>query len=166
MAAGAAGHQEGVSSDTAVFDASPLIIFQQIGYFDLLRRLFLQIVVPPAVVREVAPSLGRLPPWIDERTVLSVSKLPGSLDDGERAAIALAMEITADVVVLDDLPGRRVAAGLGMTVIGSLGLLIRAREQGLIEVVRPVMDQRVTNGLFVSKQLYREILMAAGEVGS
>ena len=116
-----------MNSDTAVFDASPLIIFDQIGYFAVLRELFHQIVVPTAVAREVAPSLGQslgqLPSWIDVRSVPSVANLPRKLDRGERAAIALAMHLSADFIALDDLAGRRVAADLGFTVIGSLGLL-------------------------------------------
>jgi uncharacterized protein len=152
-----------VNSDAAVFDASPLIIFDQIGYFAVLQGLFHQIVVPTAVAREVAPSLGQLPSWIAERSVPSVANLPRKLDRGERAAIALAIHLSADFIALDDLAGRRVAADLGFTVIGSLGLLVRAKRRGLITVVRPAMDHMVDSGLYVSEDLYHEILEAAGE---
>lgn len=152
-----------MSSDLAVFDASPLIIFNQVGNFGVLRELFRQIAVPTAVAREVAPSLGQLPHWLVERSVPSVPNLPRKLDRGEREAIALAIHLSADFIALDDLPGRRVAAGFGLTVIGSLGLLVRAKRRGLIEVVKPTMDYMIGSGLYASKQVYHDILVAAGE---
>lgn len=152
-----------MSSDITVVDASPLIVFHQVGQFDLLRGLFLQILVPTAVALEVVPSLGVLPTWIDERPVMRTLALPEKLDPGERAAIALASQLAADYIVLDDLPARRVATRLGLTVVGSLGLLIRALDYGMIEQVRPVMDQMVDHGLFVTEELYHDILVSAGE---
>jgi predicted nucleic acid-binding protein len=163
VAAGTAGHQEGVSSDIAVFDASPLILFSQVGYFEMLRDVFSEIFVPTAVALEVAPSLGRLPTWIDERPVRTTRPLPRKLGAGEREAITLATQLAANYVVLDDLPARRVAANLGLTVVGSLGLLVRARDHGLIARVRLIMDQMIARGLFATEQLYQEILTAAGE---
>jgi predicted nucleic acid-binding protein len=163
VAAGAAGHPEGVTSGTAVFDASPLIIYHQVGYFDLLRSLFHHVVIPTEVAQEVAPSLGRLPSWIDELAVGTTRALPGNLDPGERAAITLAEQITADFIILDDLPARRVATRLGLTVVGSLGLLVRAKDHGLIGWVQPIMDQMFAGGLFATEQLYQEILVAAEE---
>jgi predicted nucleic acid-binding protein len=129
-----------VSSGTAVFDASPLILYSQDGYFGMLRGLFLQIVVPTAVAHEVAPSLGRLSTWIDEQPVHTVRPLPRKLGAGEREAITLAIELAADYLVVDDLSARRVATIHGLTVVGSLGLLVRARDYGLIRQVRPIMD--------------------------
>ncbi len=152
-----------MTSGIAVFDASPLIVFWQVGYFDLLRELFHHIAVPTAVAKEVTPTVGQLPGWIEVRHVPLVPTLPRMLDPGEREAIALALALAAEFVALDDLPGRRVAAGLGFTVIGSFGLLIRAKRRGLMDDVRPTMDSMVASGLYVTEQLYREILDAAGE---
>lgn len=147
----------------AVFDASPMIIFHQVGQFDLLRGLFSQIIVPSDVAREVAPSLGRLPTWIEEQSKWPDQIMQGTLDVGEHAAISLGLAIGADFVVLDDLPARRVADRHGLAVIGSLGLLVRAKDSGLIEKVRSIMDDMVAWRLFVSPQLYQAILIAASE---
>lgn len=149
----------------AVTDSSPLIILHQIDRLELLRRLFRTVVAPPAVALEIAPSLGALPPWMSERHVPTIPKLAMALDAGEREAIALALHISADVIILDDLIGRRRAAQLGLDVIGSAGILLQARRRGLIGAVRPELDAMVANGLYVSKQLYREILSTAGEDG-
>ncbi len=82
---------------------------------------------------------------------------------GEREAIALALAISADFVVLDDLSGRRVATSLGLDVTGSAGLLLRANDLGLIQSVRPDLDAMMAAGLYISTRLYHEILEAAGE---
>lgn len=86
-----------------------------------------------------------------------------SLDVGEREAIALALHVSADVIILDDLDGRRRAEQLGLDVIGSAGILLQARRRGLIDTVRPDLDAMVAAGLYVSTRLYHEILEAAGE---
>ena len=150
----------------AVTDSSPLIIIHQIGRLELLRSLFLAVVAPPAVAREIVPSLGALPTWITERPFPTTPKLAMSLDAGERETIALALHVSADVIIVDDLSGRRRAAQLGLGVIGSAGVLLQARRRGLIPTVRPELDAMVSNGLYFSSQLYREVVAAAGEEDS
>ena len=152
-----------MTSGTAVFDASPLIAFRQIDQFDLLRNLFREILVPTVVAHEVAPSLGALPVWIHVQHEFPIPAWPRKLDAGEQAAIALAMHVSADVVALDDLAGRLMAKDLGMTAIGSFGLLVRAKRSGLIGDVRPLMDAMMSHGLYASDELYRQILSISGE---
>ena len=152
-----------MTSGVAVFDASPLIVFHQIGQLEILRWVFAHAIVPTVVAREVAPSLGELPGWIAVHHDFPIPSSSRKIDDGERAAIALAMRLSADFVVLDDLAGRRAAVGVGLTAIGSLGLLVRAKRSGLIREVRPEMDAMIFSGLFASEALYRQILSIAGE---
>jgi predicted nucleic acid-binding protein len=153
-----------VTASVAVADSSALIAFHQIGRLELLQAVLGRVAVPPAVAREVAPSLGALPAWVEVRRAPPHPALPTYLDDGERDAIALALHLGASTIVLDELPGRRVAMGLGLEVVGSLGLLVRAKRAGLIHDVRPIMDAMLFWGLFASDSLYRQILAAAGEL--
>jgi predicted nucleic acid-binding protein len=155
-----------VTAGIALTDSSPLIISCQIGRLELLQTLFDAVVAPPAVTQEIAPSLGALPAWIHERHFTTIPDLVMSLDAGEREAIALALHVSADVIVLDDLDGRRRAAQFGLDVIGSAGILLQARRRGLIDAVRPELDAMITNGFYVSEQLYHEVLAAAGEEDS
>ena len=104
-----------------------------------------------------------LPRWIEAREIFAIPALSRRIDAGERAAIALATQVSADFVVLNDLAGRMAATDLGLTAIGSLGLLVRAKRGGLIREVRPTVEAMIANGLFVSSKLRREILEAAGE---
>jgi predicted nucleic acid-binding protein len=152
-----------MTSGVAVFDATPLIAFYQIGQLGLVQGLFLHTLVPPVVEREVAPSLGMLPHWIEVQDAIAMPSFSRRLDAGEQAAIALAMQVSAGFVVLDDLAGRLTAAELGLTVVGSLGLLVRAKRNGLIREVRPMMAEMISNRLYTSELLRREILELAGE---
>jgi predicted nucleic acid-binding protein len=152
-----------VTDAIAVTNSSPLIAFYQIDRLELLRSLFRAVVAPPAVAREIAPSLGALPTWISERHFPTTPNAVMSLDAGEREVIALALHVSADVIILDDLEGRRKAAQLGLDVIGSAGILIQALRRGFIDAVRPELDAMIANGFYVSSQLYREVLAAAGE---
>jgi uncharacterized protein len=121
-----------------VSDASPLIALQQIDELKLLQGLFGEVIIPPAVAREVA-SLS-LPPWAKTRSLqqpMAGEILHASLGAGESEAISLAQEIHANWLLLDERPGRRLAQALGLRVAGTLGLLNRAKEKGLLAAVRP-----------------------------
>lgn len=152
-----------MSADTAVYDASPLIVFHQVGQLDLLRALFDHAYVPTAVAGEVAPSVGVLPSWIEVHPVFTSPAISPLLHAGERAAISLAVQLGADFVILDDLAGRKAAERMGLAATGSLGLLVRAKRDGVIREVNPLMDAMIAAGLFVSDALYRQILSIAGE---
>jgi hypothetical protein len=152
-----------VSSGIAVFDAGPLIAFHQVDRLELLDDLFDRVVAPSAVVDEVAPSLPKLPGWVEIGHVCVFPGLPQNLGAGESAAIALATQLTADFVVLDDKRARAAATRLGFTIIGTLGLLVRAKRAGLIPKVRPLMDAMISSGFFADDAVQRHILAIAGE---
>lgn len=149
--------------ESAVFDAGPLIAFPQIEHVEMLRRLFNHLLIPVAVAREVAPSLGELPGWVDIQHLHAIPSFSRNLGSGESAAIALAMTVSADSLVLDDRPARTVALELGLPVIGSLGLLVKAKQLGLIAEVRPLMDAMISHEFYVGGAVYRRILSIAGE---
>jgi uncharacterized protein len=153
-----------MTEGVAVCDSSSLIIFWQIGRLELLRGVFEVVIVPSAVKREIAPSLGRLPFWVSELAAPTPPEQAMALGPGEREAIALALSLHADYVIVDELLGRRVARHLGLEVIGAVGLLVRARQHGLVDAVRPELDAMIAAGFYVSRQLYEETLVTAGEM--
>jgi predicted nucleic acid-binding protein len=104
-----------------------------------------------------------LPAWLEVVEAPALTVVPRSLDAGERSVIALALRLSADFAVLDDLAGRKAGAELGLTVVGSLGLLVRAKQFGLIAEVRPTMDEMIANGLYTSSILREKILHLSGE---
>ena len=94
-----------------------------------------------------------------------MAELERRLDVGEAAALVLAMELRADLVLIDETVGRTVARELGIPVIGVLGILIEAKEKRLIAAVRPLIE-RLQNELdfFLSPALVTAVLMRANEV--
>lgn len=150
-----------------VSNSSALIALAQIGQLDLLPRLFGSILIPPAVAREVSPSLPILPSWIQvrrlDRPVPSELARP-RLDVGEREALALSIEAKATLLILDDFLARRTAQALGLPVTGTVGILVVAKERAFVGAVRPHLDKLIELGFFISKDLYRESLQSAGEL--
>ena len=148
-----------------VSNASPLIALHQINELALLRALFGEAVIPPAVVREVTRGVP-LPPWVKTRTLqqpVGGAILLASLGPGESEAITLAQEIHAEWLLLDDRPARRLAEGFGLSVAGTLGLLIRAKQKGLLDAVRPRVEALLAVGFRASRALVENILRQAGE---
>jgi predicted nucleic acid-binding protein len=121
-----------------IVDTSLLIALDQIGHIDLLRRLFGSVVRPQAVLEELLAGGDRHPlsdamtvaEWIKTEPNPKSASLRPELGRGETAAISLAYESEADLIILDDLQARLVAAGLGLRVTGTVGVLIAARKEG------------------------------------
>jgi predicted nucleic acid-binding protein len=121
-----------MTSAPVISNASPLIALEQIGHFDLLKGLFFTVLIPPAVVREVAPTVT-LPTWVSEHTLtqpIGPQILRAALGPGESEAICLALEISAQWVILDERPARRLAQALGLPVIGTQAFCLRPSAEG------------------------------------
>jgi predicted nucleic acid-binding protein len=90
----------------------------------------------------------------------------GRLGDGEWEAIALAVELAASAIVIDDRPARRLAEAAGLNVIGTLGLLLEAKRAGHIRTIRAELDKLIETSFFLSQELYDQLLRLADEHGS
>ncbi|MCA9968810.1 MAG: DUF3368 domain-containing protein [Anaerolineales bacterium] len=152
--------------DRFVTNASPVIALHQLGQLQLLSNLLGDsILVPPAVSNEIITVQPR-PDWLQEyplRQPIGPQILRASLGAGESAAIALALELNSTLIVLDDRPARRLAKALGITVIGTLGLLLAAKRHGHVDAVRPLLDSLRQRGFYVSDALYDLVLRDARE---
>jgi predicted nucleic acid-binding protein len=148
-----------------VADAGPLHYLILLGKSDLLPALFGEVIVPSAVRRELmhlhAPTAVMA--WIDSpptwASFVAASQVDQSLPlgDGEREAIAVALELHADLLLVDDKKARRIAQGYGITVAGTLGLMLLAHERRLVDLPAIVGDLR-RSGFRVSDKLIHEIL--------
>ncbi len=156
-----------------VSDTSLLANLALVGQIDLLRQLYGQVFIPPAVQVEIAAAhteqtdaIGKLS-WIEGHAVanqLLVRSLQLELDQGEAEAIALASELKADILLIDERKGRAVAERLGLRFIGVLGVLVEAKHRQLIPSVRPILDNLVTKaGFWISQDLYTRVLQAVAE---
>ncbi len=148
-----------------VSNSSPLIGLEQISRLSLLQSLFDTIVVPPAVVAEVEANVV-LPAWIEQRPLtqnIGSLVMKASLGAGESEAIALALELNARLIILDDRPARRLAQSLDLTVVGTLGLLVLAKKKGLIVEIKPCLDDLLRFNFRVAPALYQQLLEDADE---
>ena len=158
-----------------VADTSILINLCCVGRGHLLSRLFREVVIPPAVAEEFARLASRvarfagvsLPEGIRQQAAVTLPALLAStsgLDPGERAALALAVEIHADAVLLDERRGREAASRLGLRSIGLLGVLLQAKAAGLIPSLQPILDDLQRDaGFWITEALREQVLKLAGE---
>ena len=159
-----------------VCNASPLINLARIGQLALLPRLFGRLLLPQAVWQEVVED-GRGQPgaeeirravWIERAAVSNqplIHSLRQDLDAGEAEAIALAIEIQADWLLMDERLGRETAQYFGLRYVGLVGILSAAKQRGDLKALRPLLDRlRDVAGFRVSSALYQQVLRDAGEL--
>lgn len=156
-----------------IADTSPLQYLHQIGYLHLLPALAGEVIVPPAVVAELAAGrrLGlRIPDptaidWITIQPPASLLALPLATDlgAGEREVLALGLETPDAVVVLDDAFARRVAQTVGLQITGTLGVLLSAKQAGLVPTITPLLETLKTHGFRLSHITRTAVLKLAGE---
>jgi len=159
-----------------VSNASPLINMARIGQLSLLPRIFERILIPEAVWLEVVVDGEDQPgakeilqtDWV-ERAIVSnhqlVRSLRQELDAGEAEAIALAVEINADWLLMDERLGRQTARHFGLGYIGLIGILKAAKQRGEIAGLRPLLEQlRALAGFRISPALYEQALREMGEL--
>lgn len=156
-----------------VTNTSPLLYLHQLGLLEILPRLYERVVVPSAVVAELSDGarLGYDVPAPATLSWVVVEASPGAailpmvtaLGDGERAAIALAATRKSDLLLLDDALARRHARLLGLTVTGTLGVLLRAKSEGLLPSIAPVVDKLEKLGFRLAPETRAGVLRLASE---
>lgn len=154
-----------------VSNATPLIAFARIGELELLQRMVRHILVPEAVWQEVTEA-GNRPgveeirnaSWVEVRPVRVIPpEILPLLDRGEAEAVALAEEIAADELLLDERAARAIATARGLKIIGTAGLLVRAKQQGMIPLVRPFLERIQVQGIHYNPRFVEELLRQLGE---
>ena len=156
-----------------VVNASPLILLGKVDQLQLLRNQSDELIIPHGVAQEVRvqPEGERLfeqllsPPVarIESEVAIPQEVAVWNLGHGESEVLAQAMVKRPSRVVVDDLEARRCAETLGVGVIGTLGVVLRARRKGLISAARPVVTRLREVGLYVSDDLVEKVLAHLNE---
>ncbi len=158
-----------VVSDTSVI--SGLIKIQELT---LLEKLFSEVIIPTKVHEELKDlerfnyslTAYKEASWIEIKTasdVQLVQELSSSLDSGAAEAIALALELHADFLLIDERKGRSMAEQHGLTIIGLVGILIKAKELNHVPIIKPLLDKLIVENFRISKVLYDNVLKMVGE---
>ena len=156
-----------------VSNTTPLIALAWLTKLDLLPAFFGQVYIPQAVLDEIrdkpqAIGAAEIPnaPWLVITPVIhqnSVLLLSDQLDAGESEAIVLAQELQAGLLLMDERRGRRRAVQSGLTVTGTLGILIEAKKQGVIARISPLLEKLRLLPFRMSDELVADVLKMAGE---
>lgn len=155
----------------AVCKTGPLIAFSKLGKASLLDSLFTRVLIPRAVRDEFDAGVGKeLNPTFPLNALVEGPRaepdplLVAQLDIGEASVIQLALENPGAEALLDERKARRIAMDIyGLPVIGAGGLLLRAKRRGLLPTVKPLLEELRSKGYFLSNNLTRAIIKAAGE---
>ena len=160
-----------------VSDTSPVLNLAVIGHLELLRQQFGEVVFPPAVLEELKvdsdyPGTSQIRQAIEDgwlrkmdlKNDQMVRVLKRELDDGEAEAIALALEMGIEVVLIDERDGRAAAKAVGLSPIGILGVLLQAKLLGQIDSLGVILDKLQNDaGFYINDRLVKNMLAEAGE---
>jgi predicted nucleic acid-binding protein len=155
-----------------VSDASPVIALAVCDKLDLLDNMFDKTYIPQAVFNEIIvpnkPEAETIVAWAKGRvfpvkSAVAAAAFLQNLDPGESEALSLYGEIAADFLLIDEKKGRSIAARNGARTVGTIGILLSAKQRGILAEVKPSFDILVNTGFRMSDILYRQILERAGE---
>jgi predicted nucleic acid-binding protein len=158
--------------DTWVVNASPVIALAKVGHLRLLEILASPLVVPEAVAGELLagpaddPAAAKIAAdWGERRCPKRIPEqiVEWGLGEGESAVLALCLEDKSATAVLDDAIARAAGRALGIPLIGTLGVLVRGKKNGLLTAMRPVIDDLRSAGLFLDAAVIRSTLELVGE---
>lgn len=153
-----------------ISDTSPLILLDKVGHLWILGNLFNKVLIPPAVDSEwLRPGGYITPEWL---SVVQLSPeaentardLATQIDRGEAEAIALYTVRQTNFVLIDDLHGRRFAKSMDVAVIGTLGIITAAKQQGIIKDLKTVLDALKNNRFYITDEVLKKALELAGEI--
>lgn len=146
-----------------ISDTSTLILFHKIGEFNLLQKVYVELMTTPEIAEEFGEEL---PDWIKIQEVSDKKYqkfLETQVDYGEASAIALATEFDDVLLLLDDLKARKLAVQLKFNVTGTLGIIHKAKQLSLIERVKPLIEKLLLTDFRIADNIVQEILRLNNE---
>ncbi len=156
-----------------VVNSTPLIVLCGIGRLDILQKLYQEIMIPTAVYQEVTAiedsacaQIKVSEKWIHVHQIENYTEkkmYKAKLHEGEVEVMILAQEKKADLLILDDNAAKKTAKYLGLTVTGTLGVLLKAKRQGIIDKIFPLLSELKKNGFYIDSTLENMVLEQAGE---
>jgi len=147
-----------------ISDTSSLIIFHKIEGFHILEELYSEIIITPQIAEEFKDKLPKLIKVIAVEDKKYLNLLATQIDLGEASAIALSQEIEDSLILLDDLKARKLAKKLNLNFTGALGVIHKAKQEGVIKKVKPLIDKLIRTNFRISEKIINEILRINDEL--
>jgi predicted nucleic acid-binding protein len=154
-----------------ISDTTPILSLIKIDRLKILEELYKKIIIPKAVYDELIINIDYQDEIdiikrctfiqienVEENLSVVLLQREMKLDRGESEAIVLAKNINADLIIIDERKARRIAKDVGLKVTGTLGILVEAKQQGLIKELKSLLDELMDNNIRISRKLYMEIL--------
>ncbi len=154
-----------------IADTGPLITLIQLGKLELLHKIYPDFVLPQKVfdellkfepMRQYKNETDSLLPYIRQPKQIIVQS--ADLDEGEISCINLYYEVNADAILIEDRDARNFAESKGIVCFGSIAVFLRAKENGLITAVKPLLLQMRAHRRFLSQELFIQTLKNASEL--
>jgi predicted nucleic acid-binding protein len=157
-----------------ISDTSPVSNLIAIGRLEILKTVFGEIIIPEAVYNEILKiknfntdvSSFENATWIRKEEIQDFNTfqlLRNQLDEGEAQAITLAKELKSEFLLIDEKQGRAIARAMGIKIIGLAGVLVKAKRENHIQLVKPILDELIDAKFWIDKKLYDEILRSVNE---
>ena len=157
-----------------ISNTSPIFYLHRVGYLELLEKLYGEIVIPNAVLEELkegekegedVPNVSKYK-WIKVRhiSVPSCIKLIPDLGKGEAEVLALGLEERQHLLIIDDTLARKIAKLQSLKFTGTAGILLKAKKEGFINEIKPILNRLKYSGFFLREKLIADILKLSGEI--
>jgi predicted nucleic acid-binding protein len=150
-------------SKTIISDTSCFIVLSKIGQLEILQQLFGNVVTTP----EIADEFGEaLPNWVEIVTVKDKHKqqlFEIQIDKGESSAMALYLETENPLIIIDDYKARKLAKTLNIRYTGTIGIIILAKQKGIISGIKPILEKIKETNFRISAELELQALIEAKE---
>ncbi len=157
-----------------IVNTTPLIALCHVGQLNLLKKLYSEIMIPRAVYRELSKKKQSICKrqvdlsleWIHVKDIenqMAKSMFKTQLHDGEVEVMILAKERSADIVIIDDANAKKYAKYLKLSVTGTLGVLIKAKREGYISELKPIIQEMIEKNIYISEKLMKFCLEQVNE---
>jgi predicted nucleic acid-binding protein len=156
-----------------VSNTTPIISLLKVDELEILKKLYKELFIPYEVYIEIEAGKNK-EYYVDLATIewIRIVKIQNEkslsffldLDKGEAEAIVLANEMEADLIILDETLGRFHAKHIGLKVTGTIGILLKAKENGIIDKIKPILNGLVEKGIWLSEKLIKQTLTKASEI--
>jgi len=160
-----------------VSNTTPIIAFAKINRLEILEYLFGRIYISEGVYKElisnkkfifeieqITKSSFIITKEVKNRLAVELVQKMHGLNIGESESIILFKELGGDLLIMDEKKGRKVASSLDIKLTGTLGILLKAKQEGIIIELKPLLEKLIESNIRISHKLYKEILKSANEV--